>query len=135
MNVENIRIVVPSYLFVVSAIPSWIAQSVQRLATGWTIKGSEFESRWGQEFLLLHVVQTGSGAHPASYPVGDGGFSPGVKRPEHEADHLPPASVEVKKMWNLYNHFRICLHGVVLNKLRTGTTWLARLALLKLARV
>jgi hypothetical protein len=23
----------------------------------------------------------------------------GVKRPEHEADHLPPASAEDKKMW------------------------------------
>jgi hypothetical protein len=31
---------------------------------------SEFESRWGQEFSLLHVVQTGSGAHPASYRMG-----------------------------------------------------------------
>jgi hypothetical protein len=24
----------------------------------------------GKNFLLLHVVQTGSGAHPASYPMG-----------------------------------------------------------------
>jgi hypothetical protein len=27
-----------------------IAESVKRLATGWTTEGSEFESRWGQEF-------------------------------------------------------------------------------------
>jgi hypothetical protein len=40
-----------------------IAQSVQRLATGWTTKGSEFECRWGQEFSLLHVVQISSGVH------------------------------------------------------------------------
>jgi hypothetical protein len=26
----------------------------------------------GQEFSLLHVVQTGSGAHLASYPMGTG---------------------------------------------------------------
>jgi hypothetical protein len=32
--------------------------------------GSEFESQWEQEFSLLHVVQTGSEAHPASYPMG-----------------------------------------------------------------
>jgi hypothetical protein len=32
------------------------------IATGWTTEGSEFESQWGQEFSLLHVVQTGSGA-------------------------------------------------------------------------
>jgi hypothetical protein len=56
-----------------------VAQSVQRLAKGWTTKGSGFESRWGQEFSLLHVVQTGSGAHPASYPTGTGGSFPGSK--------------------------------------------------------
>jgi hypothetical protein len=28
-----------------------------------------------------------------------GAVSPGVKRPRHEADHSPPASAEVKKMW------------------------------------
>jgi hypothetical protein len=43
----------------------------------WTTKGSEFESRYGQEFSLLHVVQTGSGAHPASYPMVPGALSPG----------------------------------------------------------
>jgi hypothetical protein len=26
-------------------------------------------------------------------------LSPGVKRPGHEADHSPPTSAEVKKMW------------------------------------
>jgi hypothetical protein len=28
-----------------------------------------------------------------------GALSPGVKRPGREADHSPPASAEVKKMW------------------------------------
>jgi hypothetical protein len=57
------------------------------------------ESRQGQEFSFLHVVQIGSGVHPISYPMANGGFSPGVKRPGREADHSPPASAEVKKMW------------------------------------
>jgi hypothetical protein len=48
-----------------------IAQSVWRLATGWTTEGSE--SREGQEFSLLHVVRTGSGVHPTSFPMGTGG--------------------------------------------------------------
>jgi hypothetical protein len=61
--------------------------------------GSEFESRWGQEFSLLHVVQTGSGVHPTSYTMGTGGFSPEVKRPVLEAYHSPPTSAEVKKTW------------------------------------
>jgi hypothetical protein len=38
----------------------------------------------------------GSGAHPASYPVGTGALSPGIKRPGREADHSPPTSAEVK---------------------------------------
>jgi hypothetical protein len=42
-------------------------------------KGPGFESRWGQELSLLHVVQTGSGAHPASYLMGTGGSFPGGK--------------------------------------------------------
>jgi hypothetical protein len=32
-----------------------------------------FEFREGQEFSLLDIVQTDSGAHTASYPVGKGG--------------------------------------------------------------
>jgi hypothetical protein len=32
-----------------------------------------------QDFSLLHSVQTGSGAHPASYPMGTGGSFPGGK--------------------------------------------------------
>jgi hypothetical protein len=28
-----------------------------------------------------------------------GALSPGVKRPEHEAEHSPPTSAKVKKMW------------------------------------
>jgi hypothetical protein len=48
-----------------------------------------------KHFSLLHGVQTGSGAHPASYPTGAGALSLGVKRPEREADYLPPSSAEV----------------------------------------
>jgi hypothetical protein len=33
----------------------------------------------GQEFSLLHVFQTGSGAHPTSYPMGTGGPFTGGK--------------------------------------------------------
>jgi hypothetical protein len=41
----------------------------------------------GQEFSLVDIVQTGSGVHPSSHPVGTGAVSPGVKQQEHEADH------------------------------------------------
>jgi hypothetical protein len=47
---------------------------------------------------LLHV-ETGSGVHPTSYPMGTGGSFDGVKRPGREVDHSPLASAGVKKMW------------------------------------
>jgi hypothetical protein len=65
---------------------------------GWTTEGSEFESRWGKEFSLFHVVQTGSGVHPTSYSMCTGGSFPGIERPGREADHSFPATAEVKKM-------------------------------------
>jgi hypothetical protein len=52
-----------------------------------------------KKFSLLHIVQTGSGIHPTSYKMGTGGSFPGVKLQGREADHSPPTSVEVKKMW------------------------------------
>jgi hypothetical protein len=52
----------------------WKEDSVGiELAMGWTTDGLEFESQKGQEFPLLHVVQTGSGVHPTSYPMDTGG--------------------------------------------------------------
>jgi hypothetical protein len=41
-----------------------------------TTEGSELESRCGQEFSLLHVIQTDSGVHPTSHPMGPGGSFP-----------------------------------------------------------
>jgi hypothetical protein len=50
------------------------------------IKGSEFKS-------LLHVIQTGYGAHPASIQWVLEALSLGVKWPG------PPTSIKVKKTW------------------------------------
>jgi hypothetical protein len=59
-----------------------VAQSVQQLAMGWTVRGP---NPGGGEIF-----------HPASYTMGTGSF-PGVKRPGRGADHPPPSSTEVKK--------------------------------------
>jgi hypothetical protein len=50
-----------------------------------------------KDFSSSLCVQTGSGAHAASCPMGAGGvLSPGVKaRPGRDADHSPPSTVEV----------------------------------------
>jgi hypothetical protein len=46
-------------------------------------------------FSPLHVVQTGSEAHPASYSMGSEGLFPReVKRQRCEADHSPSISTE-----------------------------------------
>jgi hypothetical protein len=48
-----------------------IAQSVQRLGYGLDDRGSGVRFPAGAgNFSLHHRVQNGSGAHPASYPVG-----------------------------------------------------------------
>jgi hypothetical protein len=66
-----------------------------------------------RNFSLLHVIQTGSWAHPAFYPKGIGGFFSGIKRVGREADHshLVARSIMVK----LYLHSPIRLHGVLLS--------------------
>jgi hypothetical protein len=51
-------------------------------------------------FSFHHRVQNGSGARPASYPMGTRGSSPGVKAAGGEADHLPPSNAAVKNAWN-----------------------------------
>jgi hypothetical protein len=43
-----------------------------------------------------------------------------VKRQGREADRSPPSGAEVKKGGAIPPH-PICLHGIVFNKLRTGT--------------
>jgi hypothetical protein len=39
-------------------------------------RGVGFRVPVGEFFSLLHVVQTGSGSYPASYPIGTGGSFP-----------------------------------------------------------
>jgi hypothetical protein len=57
----------------------------------------EVRSPTGADFSSSPCVQTGSGAHPASYLMGTGGSFPGGKaRPGRDADHSPPSSAEVK---------------------------------------
>jgi hypothetical protein len=38
-------------------------------------------------------------AHPASYTIGDVGFSQAVKLPGHEADHSFPPTAKIKKTY------------------------------------
>jgi hypothetical protein len=63
------------------------------LGYGMDDRGSRVQLPVGAgNFSLHHSVQSGSGAHPASYPMGTRGSFPG-----READHPPPSSAEVKE--------------------------------------
>jgi hypothetical protein len=53
----------------------------------------------GARFSPLHVVQSGSGDHPAPIQWVTVALSPRVKRPGCEAAHSPPSSAEVKNTW------------------------------------
>ena len=56
-------------------------------------------SRWGARFSA--PVQTGPGAHPASYTMGTGSF-PGVKRMGRAVGNPSSSSDEVKERVELY---------------------------------
>ena len=68
-----------------------MAQSVQRLATGWTFRGSNIG-----EGRCSAPAQTGPGAYSISYTTGTGSF-PGVKRPRRGVDHPPHLAPRLKK--------------------------------------
>ena len=87
-----------------------IPQSVLRLATGWSVKGSNTcWSRW-PEGLKARVCGgsfagiTGSnpGAHSASYTMDTDFLSRGVKRPGRGVNEPPPSSAKVKERVELY---------------------------------
>jgi len=50
--------------------------------------------------LFLFLYGTGSGAHPASYPMGTGGSFPRIELPGRAADHSHPPNPEVKNAWS-----------------------------------
>jgi hypothetical protein len=61
-----------------------------------------FDFRQNQEVYPLHVVQTGSGVHLTSYPMGSGDYFRVVKRPDSEADHSSQTSDGVRTFTSKY---------------------------------
>jgi hypothetical protein len=56
-----------------------------------------------KDFSSILCIQTGSGAHSTSCPMGTGGPFPGGKaRAGRDADHSPPSSAEVVNELELY---------------------------------
>jgi hypothetical protein len=74
-----------------------LAQSVQRLATGWKAEGGRSLSTG--EILFSTLCRPVLG--PTQPPIQRVrvALSPRVKRTGREADHLPSTIIEVKNMW------------------------------------
>jgi hypothetical protein len=71
-----------------------------RLATDWTTERSESSPGRVKNFHFSMSSRLALGStQPPTQCVPGGGSFPGVKRPGREADHSPPTSAEVKKMW------------------------------------
>jgi len=64
------------------------------IPTRYGLDGPGTESRWGARFSAH--VQTGPGAHPASYTKGTGTF-PEVKRPRRGLNYSPHLAPRFKK--------------------------------------
>ena len=64
------------------------------IATRYGLDGPGIESRWEARFSAS--VQTGPGAHPASYTVRTGSF-PELKRPGRDVDHPFHLALRLKK--------------------------------------
>ena len=89
-----------------------ISQSVQRLATGWKVWGSNpsgieiFRTRpdrpWDPPSFLYNVYRL-------SFP--------GVKRPGRGVNHPLPSVAEVKERVELYLYFPLDLYGLFLDRL------------------
>jgi hypothetical protein len=87
-----------------------VAQSVCRLATGWTTKESEFESRWCQAYSTFHIGQSGLGTNPTPNPMGTGGFfGRGISWP------LTYNKCRSQRKRGSIRQLRTHLHGVVLS--------------------
>jgi hypothetical protein len=105
MNRISLLCIIYSCTMSVNSLNSYVFASGSRGSSGSTVSYYGLEDRaievrsptGAEDFSCSPFVQNGSGAHPASYPVGTGGFSPrGKARPGRDADHSPLSSVEVE---------------------------------------
>jgi len=78
-----------------------LAQSILRLATGWTVGVLAFDYRREMGIFLFTTASRPvlwSTQPPIQWVPG--ALSPGEKRPWREADHSPPSGAEVKNAWS-----------------------------------
>jgi len=74
-------------------------------------------------FSLRYHSQTGSGVHPALYPVGTGCFFQELKWPWREADISPPSNTEIKNAWSYTSALQYAFTALRLVKHRDNFTF------------
>jgi len=62
----------------------------------WTVRGSNPSGWEGGGATFSELIQTGPGAHPASYTMGTGSFL-GENSSGHGVDHLPNLAPRLKE--------------------------------------
>ena len=83
-------------------------QSVERLATGWTVQGSSPSG--GRE--IFSAAEPWRPATAPTQPLIEYRRSfPTVRRPGFEAEHSPPYSAEIKNEWSSVSTYSVGLHG------------------------
>ena len=90
------------------------------IASRCRLDGPGIEFRWGARCYA--PVQTGPGAHPASYKMGTGSFQ-GVKRLGRGVDHPPPSSAEVKERVEPYLPLWAFVACCSVNFMRSGSNF------------
>jgi hypothetical protein len=82
-----------------NTVGSW--NSLVSIATGYGLdeEGSNSSPGGVKNFLFSKSSRQALGFTQPPKRWVPGAYSPGVKRPGRDADHSPPASAEVKKMW------------------------------------
>jgi hypothetical protein len=104
----------PATLFITLFGVSPVINSIVGIVTGYGLDGGGVGVRVPVGSRIFAVSIQALGPTQPSIEWVPGALSPGVKRRGREADHSPPTSAEVKKIW-IYTPTPICLHGVVLN--------------------
>jgi hypothetical protein len=88
-----------------------VAQTVQRLDTGWTVRVSN-----PVEATFFASFQTDPGAYPASYAMGTGSFT-GAKRPGHVVGHPPHIALRLKNEYSYTSTPPLGLRGLYYGKI------------------
>jgi hypothetical protein len=91
---------------------------------GWMTRWVGIWASVGSRIFFLHIIQTGSVAHPASFPVDTGVSFPGGKAARGWSWPLTSNYCQGQEKWSYMSTLPYCLHGVVLNYLSRGTTLL-----------